>query len=210
MESKLRAIRDGGSGEEVNIKTTKQGSALTAQFLPSGAVPTAKGESWQIMTTSAVASLVVRPGTIAHLTLYNGEAAGGKSYIIERVYAHALVTAAVKEFFHLWICVHRVGTAAVTSSITAFASNRGIANYGGNAIAEVDLDPVVDDGWFPWGPTCEVEVTGVLPGSIVCAEIGGRLIVPPTSAISIAPVCSTIAVTCVVGLQWYEETIDLG
>lgn len=209
METKIRAVRDGGSGEEVTIKTTRHGSVLTSQFLPSGAGPTAKGESWQVMSTTEVAALVVRPDTVNHLGLYNGEAAGGKSYIIERVFAHALVTAAVKEFFHIWLCVHHVGTAAPASEITAIHSNRGIANYGGNAIVEVD-GTVHDDGWFPWGPTCEVEVTGILPGSIVCAEIGGRLIVPPTAMISIAPVCSTVAVECVVGFQWYEEIIDLG
>ncbi len=209
MESKIRAVRDGGSGELVTIKSTRYGAALTSQHLPPGAVQTAKGESWQIMTTAAVSGLVARPSTTAHFTLYNGEAPGGKSYIIERIYAHALVSAAVKEFFHLWACIHHVGTTAFAAQVTAFASNSGVGNYGGNAIAEEDAS-VHADGWFPWGPSCEVEVTGVLPGSIVCAEINGRLIVPPTAAISIAPVCSTTAPDFVVGFQWYEEIIDLG
>ena len=73
METKIRGVRDGGSGEEVNIKTTRHGSVLASQFLPSGAAPTAKGESWQVMTTTSVACLVVRPDTVAHISLYNGK-----------------------------------------------------------------------------------------------------------------------------------------
>ena len=209
MESKIRGVRNGGSGEEVNVKVTRHGTVLSSQYLPRGAALTAKGESWQVMTTSAVACLVVRPTDTAHFTLYNGEAPGGKSYIIERAFAHALVTGAAQAFFHIWLCCHDVGMTAPAADITAIRSNRGIANYGGNAICDVGAT-VVDDGWFPWGPSCEVEGTGVLPGSIVCAEVNGRIIVPPTAAISIAPVASTTDVDCVCGFQWYEEIIDLG
>ncbi len=217
MESKLRGVRDGGSGEEVNIRTTKHGDVLFAQSLPYGAALTAKGESWQIMTTAPIAVLVVRPDVndTTHLTLWNGEAPGGKSYIIERVFAHALVSDNAMGFFHIWLCVHPVGMTAPTAQITAFASNRGITNYGGNAIAEEDAT-VTDDGWFPYGgvtgKACETEGTGVLPGSIVCSEINGRLIIPPTAGISIITVGSqaTTGTSCVAGFHWYEEIIDLG
>ena len=215
METKLRGVRDGGSGEEVNLRTTEQGSMLTAQYLPYGTALTAKGDCWQVMTTSAVACIVVRPDVqdTTHLTLWNGEAAGGKSYIIERVFAHALVSDNAMGFFHIWLCVHPVGMTAPAAQITAFANNRGIANYGGNAIAEEDAT-VVDDGWFPYGgvtgKACENEPTGILPGSIVCSEINGRIIIPPTAGISLITVASHADTTCVVGFHWYEEIIDLG
>lgn len=215
METKLRGIRDGGSGEEVTLKTTRHGSLLAAQYLPTGVALTAKGDSWQVMTVTAAACIVVRPDTDddTHLTLWNGEAAGGKSYIIERVFAHALVSDNAMGFFHIWLCVHPIGMAAVTGDITAICSNRGIANYGGNALCDIQAD-VDDDGWFPYGgvmgKACETEGTGVLPGSIVCAEINGRIIIPPTAGLSILTVASDATTTCVVGVHWYEQVIDLG
>jgi len=215
METKIRGIRDGGSGEEVTFKTTRHGSLLAAQYLPAGAALTAKGDSWQVMSTTAVTCIVVRPDVndTTHLTLYNGEAPLGKSYIIERVFAHALVSDNAMGFFHIWLCVHPVGMTPCAADITAIANNRSITNYGGNALVEVDAT-VTDDGWFPYGGVagraCETEAAGVLPGSIVCAEINGRIILPPTAGLSIITVASHADTDCVVGVHWYEQVIDLG
>ncbi len=215
MESKLRGVRDGGSGEEVGIRANKHGDVLFAQSLPYGAALTAKGDSWQVMTVTKVASIKVRPDTDddAHLTLYNGEAGGGKSYIIERVFAHALSTAAAMGFFHIWLCVHPVGMTIPTSDITAIYSNRGITSYGGNAIVDIQYD-ADDDGWFPYGgvtgKACEFEAAGILPGSIVCSEIKGQIIIPPTAGLSILTLASATTAQCVVGVHWYEEIVDLG
>jgi len=209
MESKLRGKRDGGSGEEVDIKATRHGSVLASQYLPYGAALTAKGDSWQVMATSAIAALVVRPTDTAMLTLWNGEAAGGKSYIIERVFTHALVTGTQQDMFGIWLCLNDIGMSTVDADITAICSNRAVANYGGNALVDVGATVTDIAGWFPWGPSGEVEATGVLPGSIACAEVNGRIIVPPSAGLSITVVAGTVDVDCCCGFHWYEEVIDL-
>lgn len=211
METKIRGIRDGGSGEEVAIKASLHGSLLASQYLPYGALLTAKGDSWQIMATAAIAALVVRPTDTAMLTLWNGEAAGGKSYIIERVFTHALVTGTQQDMFGIWLQLNDIGmTQPATAPITAITSNRGVANYGGNAIVDVGHTVVDIAAWFPWGPYGEAEATGVLPGSIACAEINGRIIVPPTAGLSVTVVAGTTDVDCCCGFHWYEAVIDLG
>lgn len=166
------------------------------------------GQGWSVMNTTALAALVVRPSTVANLTLWNGEAGGGKSYILDRVFAHSLVTTAAESRFGIWLCVHRTGMAAPTSDITAIKGNAGKRNYGGRAIVDTAAT-VIDDGWFPWGPSVSSEPTGVLPGAQMSVEVAGRLIVPPSSGISIQVVSSITTDTYTCGFSWYEQALEL-
>ena len=207
MEIKIKGIRDGGSGEDVDIKASRHGSVLASQYLPYGALLTAKGESWSVMATVAVAGLVVRPSTLAMVTLYNGEAPGGKSYIIERAFTHNLVATAAQGFFGIWLVTHHVGTAACGVDIAVQGSLRAIANYGGNAQFGIE-EAVHADGWFPWGPSVE-GTAAAKPGAIACVEVNGRIIIPPSAMISLQVVTDTIGSTFCSGFQWYETIIDL-
>lgn len=196
------------TGQATSIKATRKGDLYVAQGLPSGAVLTAQGVGWQGQATAAIAGLVVRPSTTAAFTLWNGEAGGGKSYVIERVMVHQLVSGAAESRFGLWLCSHPIGMTAVTADITAIKSTRGISSYGGNARLDNGAT-VVDDGWFPWGDSVDIEPTGVLPGAQICAEINGRIIVPPTAGLSAHVVASTVNEDFTIGFHWYEVQIDL-
>ena len=208
MQIAVKGIRDGGSGEEVELKATRHGSLLATQRLPYGGLLTAKGDSWQTMATVAVAGLIVRPSTTAMVTLYNGEAPGGKSYIIERAFTHNLVATAAQGFFGIWLCVHHVGTAACGVDIAVQANNRAVSNYGGNAQFGIE-ETVHDDGWFPWGPSVEGTLAAK-PGAIACAEINGRIVIPPTGMFSLQVVTDTTSSTFCSGFHWYEAVVDLG
>jgi len=208
MDVELFGVRI-STGNKVSIKATKNGDLYVAQGLPSGAVLTAKGVGYQAQATAAIAALVVRPSIAAAFTLWNGEAAGGKSYVIERVMCHQLVSTAAQARFGIWLCSHPVGMTAVTADITAIKSTRCISSYGGNARLDNGAT-VVDDGWFPWGDSVDVEPTGVLPGAQRSAEIGGRIIVPPTAGLSAHVVASLVGDTFTLGFHWYEVQLDLG
>ena len=208
MEIKIKGVRDGGSGEEVDIKATRHGSLEQSPRLSPGAAITAKGESWMMMNTTAIACLVIRPTTVAIVSLWNGEAPGGKSYIIERAFAHCLVTTAAAGFAGLWLCVHHVGNAALATALAiAGGGCRGVTNYGGNGVFSFAVT-VHDDGWFPWGPGQELPTAGT-PGGMMDAEINGRIIIPPTAAISLSVVGDTTTTTCTAGFHWHEQVIDL-
>ena len=196
--------RRGASGASVIPQADHEGNTLVAQALPTHAEITRKGNGWQVMSTTGVAGKVARPTTVALGTLWNGESPGGKSYYIDRAFAHNLVSTAVLGYYSIWLCVHPVGQVALTGDITAFASLSGKSSYGGNAMFDVD-ETVDDDGWFPWGNWGEASATGVVPGAAVEAPVNGRIVLPPTAALSIQLVASLVGYTYTVGFGWYEE-----
>lgn len=195
-------------GGRVAIRGTRSGDLHVAQGLPAGAALTKRGIGYQAMSTSAIAALVVRPSTTAAFTLWNGEAAGGKSYVVERIMAFNLVSTAAQTYAGIWACSHPTGMSAVTADITAIKSTCGGTNYGGKARLDVGAT-VVNDGWFPWGVSSEAEEAGVLPGGIMCAPIGGRIIVPPTAGLSMHVVSGLVGDTFTHGFHWYEVQLDL-
>jgi hypothetical protein len=200
MTAKMRAIKE-VDGDEVDVKATERGMLHN---LPYKVVWTAKGYGWQAMATSAIAALVVRPSTTAAATLFNNST--DKNYVIERVMTHQLVSAAAESRFGIWLCVHPVGMTAPTNDITVRNNTRGLT-AGTEGIFDNGAT-VVDDGWFPWGESRDVEPTGVLPGAQVCAEINGRIILPPTSAISAHIVASSVNEDFTIGFHWFAVPIS--
>ena len=200
MQTKVRAIKS-VAGVEGDVKMTEGGALHGA---PLSLVWTAKGYGFQAISTGAVASLVVRPSTTSAITLYNGEAGGGKIYVIERVFAFQLVSTAAAGFHSIWLCVHPVNMTAPTgNNITVRNSTRGKAAGGSSSVLDT-AEAVTDDGWFPWGPILQVEATGVLPGGILDAEINGRIMVPPGAGLSVQVVGAVVGNTFTHGILWFE------
>ncbi len=170
---------------------------------------TRRGTGYSVIATAAVAGLVVRPDTVAGITLYNGEAAGGPSYIVDRIFTHCLVAGGEAGTGSLWACIHPAGMTAPTADIAPSATNwTGPTGKTYNGLGIVDVGAtVVDNGWYPWG-TVTLPPTA-LPGAVISVEVGGRLIVPPTGAISLQVVTSVNDETYTSGLSWYEEEQDL-
>lgn len=209
MKSLIRGVRGGGSGEEVTIKAERSGALHVNQALPPYTLLTALGKGYMVYNTNVLPALVVRPSTLAMLTLWNGESGGGLSYIIDRVYAHQIVSGTGAESrWGIWLMIHPVGTGSVDADLTTIDSLRGIASYGGNARAD-NADAVADHGWHPWGDSVDVEPTTVLPGSQKDVRPEGRIVIPPGSAISVTVVASTVDEDFHVGIQWYEAQLDL-
>lgn len=213
MAVQIQGETRGGSndGDERTVGVTPGRELLIAQGLPPYAELTRQGVHWSVMATAAVAGLVVRPSTVAAVTLWNGEGSGGKSYVIDRIFTHNLVSTAAQSFFGMWACIHPAGMTAPTADLAYSATNwRGSSGkfYNGRGIADVGAT-VVNNGWYPWGQGQEVEATGVLPGSHQSIDVGGRLIVPPGGAISLQVVAGVVGDTFTSGLSWWEVQLDL-
>jgi len=199
---------DYGDGVEASVALNPRGETLTAQGLPPYTELSRLGCGWQVMDTSATAGLVIRPSTVAGLTLYNGNAAGGASYIIDAVMAFNLVKTNVVEAWGVWACLHRSMTAP-TADITAIKSMSGVATYPGLAVVDTGAT-VVDDGWFPIGaPGLGTGAGGVTPGMSVVIPIEGRFIVRPGGGISMNCVGSLVGQTFTHGFRWYEVQLNL-
>lgn len=195
-----------GSSEERNLEGDQFGNLYVAQGLPAYASLNAEEQGVSVMSTVAVAALVVRPSTLAAVTLFNNEQGGGKSYIIDRALVHQLVSTAAQGRLGLWLCMHPQMTKP-TADITAFKGNRGDP-VNTRAILDVGAT-VIDDGWFPWGNSVDVEPSGVLPGAQLDVRIEGRLIVPPQHGISLAVVASLAGITFTSGFSWNEKVLNL-
>lgn len=202
--------RAGNVASKANLNDI--GDLMAAQGLPPYTEMTRRGHGWQVIATDAAASLVVRPTTVALVTLWNGEGTNGKSYIIDRIFTHMLVSDNADGRFMLWACVHPQGMTKPTADLPRAATNlTGMSGlyYSGMAVVDVGAT-VVDNGWYPVSGSVSYELTGVLPGAGIVANIQGRLIVPPQGGISIQVVASDPDEnTSCTGISWYEEKLNL-
>ena len=187
------------AGVPVSFRSTGGGIMHT---IDAHGVWAAKGYGYQAMATAAVAALVVRPSTTAMATLFNNESGGGKAYVIERVFAHNLVTAS-EEQGGIWLCVHPTGMAAPTNDITV-RNNTGGKAAGGSLSIFDNGATVVNDGWFPWGAGEWTNLDGTAPGGQIEVHIDGEIVVPPQAGISLHVVATTTANTYTAGFHWFE------
>ena len=197
----LARLKKAVAGTETSVKGSEGGALHT---LPYYIQWTAKGYGKQAASTGAIASLQIRPSTTSMLTLYNAEAGGGKSYVIQRCFAHQLVTGNQEVEASIWLCVHRVGRAVPSgNNITVRNSTRGQA--AGGSVSVVDTaEGITDDGWFPWGNWTKCDEVGVTPGGHVEANINGRIILPPRGGLSIHVVSGHADNDYNVGFHWFE------
>ena len=200
--SDLREIKGKDKGDvAVDLRATEGGVLLTSDIRMQW---TAKGYGWSTMATSAIASLIVRPTTLSIATFYNNTA---KNFVIDRVFAFNLVSIADGQF-GIWLCVHPVGAIAAdapTNDITVRNNLNG--NY--TAVSEGLFDvaaAVIDDGWFPWGES-NTAVTATTPGALAQAFVEGRIVIPPTSGLSMTCVAQTAVVTTTMGLTYYAVPV---
>ena len=205
-------VRSGvNQNEEKNIELDQGGNLLVAQGYPAGVELSRLGSGWSAIATAAVAALVVRPGTTAAITLWNGEAPGGKSYVIDRFFTHNLVSTAAIHKFGIWATVHPPGMTNpgvdIARSATNLTGNTG-KTYNGAGVVGV-AETVVDNGWYPWGSGGDITVTNLTPGAHADAEVAGRLIIPPSGGISLQVVSGVVGDTFTTGLSWYEVLLAL-
>lgn len=206
------AVLRGDSSTEKKLEANEKSELLTAQGLPPYVEMARLGDGWSAIATAAVVGLVVRPSTVAQFTLFNNEQGGGKSYIIDRLFTHNLVSTNALSFYSIWATVHPAGMTNpgidIAASATNITGNTG-KTYNGNAVVGV-AETIVDNGWYPWATSVEVTTATTLPGSHLVAEVNGRLIVPPQGGISLTVVCSLAStVTFCTGLSWFETVLDL-
>ena len=211
MTELINAASRHDPSKEAHVESNEIKDVMVAQGLPAYTEMTRRGFGFQVIQVAATAGIKTRPSTTAAITLWNGESTGGKSYIVDRIFTHCLVSTGAEGRFMIWACIHPAGLAACTSEIAQSATNlTGMSGrtYSGNAIVEL-AKACTDNGWFPVSSSVDPEPTGVLPGAGICVPIEGRLIVPPTGAISLQVVAEATTSTFCSGLSWYEEPLNL-
>ena len=202
----IGAVRAAGRYSQAQAASNEFAEQLVASGLPPYTEMARKGRGWSTMSVTAVAALVVRPTTVCAFELWNGNAVGSYSLIIDRLWWFNLVSTAAAEAFSGWAQVTTSKTAP-SSAALAIRGNTGKA-YQGAAITAIGTT-VVDSGWFPWGNTFGLVSGGVTPLGALEARVEGRLIVPPQCSLCLHAVASLVGQTFTQGPSWYEDVLTL-
>lgn len=198
-------VRGGDEGIARVPALTAAREQITSQGFPTRTEMSRLGWGWRGIDTSATAAVVVRPSTVAGLTLWNGST--DKVYVIDQVGAFNLVTTDAVEAWSVWECLHPT-LAAVTADITAIKGYSGNA-YSGNARLDTGAT-VTDDGWFPVSPFGVVgNSSTTTPGNALVHDRDGRILVKPGAGYSINVVASLVGQTFTHYISWYEVPIGL-
>lgn len=196
------------SGSDNPTAINPRGDLLVAQSLPPSAELVRMGRSFMAVQTSAVAPVAALPTTTAQLSLWNGEPAGGRIYIIDSVFAICVVSAGAATGLGL---VGMMNVARTSTPPTADLTPKGLAGqaYNGKGIVDLAVGSLVDDGWHPLGSSVVGPASQI--GLTVDVPLEGRYIIPSGGGyFHLACVANTAAtITVRMGIRWHEVQLPL-
>ncbi len=194
-----------------NLDQNARGDLCAVQSLPPGVELGRLGQSWSVVvaTGAAFAPVALMPTILANIVLFNGEPVGGKSYIIDSVWAIAITSIGAASSITLLGQQRNAGIAAPTDSATTLITSRvGKPTYTGKALKDVANSAfALANKWTPLGFSSNHPSTAIGVGAI--ADVLGRFIIPPGSAFCANLVASTAGGTMVQGIDWFEAQLDM-
>ena len=209
-------IYNSPSGIEVPMLANNRGDQLVAQALPPLAELTRMGLVWsaRVATASAFNAVAALPTTLAAMILYNGEPAGGKSYVLLNAWANTIVTAAAASQYALLAQALPsplgAATAPTNSNTTTLLTSRSCkGGYVGNCKRAVAVTTFFTDGWDVIGVSSGGAAANI--GLGVYADLQGSIILPPGGALGLNVVAGTVNTAgMIVGCTWAEVQLALG
>ena len=197
--------------EDELFHLNSRGDMLVAQGLPERAEIARLGETWSVQNTTGVAAITTWPDTTAGFGIWNGEPAGGKSYVIDSVNTvDVVVDATQADCTALFVMLNKPPVAIPAAGGLAVRSMSG-RTYGGRCLNVLTAVARVNEGWFPAGTsaTCGAVVAG-------CGwkqqevDLRGLYIVPPGGMFSVMAVkVAGAAAGVVYTIRWHEVQLIL-
>lgn len=190
------------AGSDSAAQICKGGEQYVVQGLPPKMELSRLGATWsvQIATGSAYTNVANMPTTRAELALYNGELAGGKSYVIDQISFLSLTSVtAASGVTIIW----QVGAPAALTDDTAQLINSPLGMvYNGRAKRAVAVTTMVANKWTvaATGPTGAAASIGL--GAV--AEVLGSIILRPGFTLGVNAVVGTATGTSLMGITWSE------
>lgn len=173
------------------------------------------GGSYQIKTATAFAALTTEPTTVSGMSLHNNNADDSISFIIDSVaFWERVVDTTQQNQLAAFAMLTPVGATLPSAgtqltSATSIKSLSGKSGYSGKAVVRVGAT-VVDDGWFPMGPSGSGSAA-VAGGAwrVHDFNLRGLYLVPPKSAFSVhaAKIAATASQLHAV-IRFHEVQID--
>lgn len=216
MISLIKVIKRVTGIDEVNLHADELQNLLQAGGESRYTEIVRRGGAYTCRNTTAVASVIAIPTTAISFALYNPEADGGKSLIIDAVFAigPANAGAALEQVSLIYNLGQQrpsaipANSAMIPLSLNGKSTTSPVAwtTIGGTAL---DALTGVAINWMPIGNSV-VTAVHTLPGGAVWVEVDGRLIVPPGRYFALHTLAASVGLTMNVGCMWHEKVLTLG
>jgi len=214
MNLLTKLLQRGTTSTELEAQATDAGEALIAVGMAPYEEITRQGYAFHVQSTTPTASVVALPTTTAGIGFWNSAADRGKSAIIDAIWATNIVAHTTLGQAGLIFVVGQTRVAALASAFVV-RKNNGNGPGSDNVLLAATGGAVLDSvtgvaiGWTPIGPTVNVSVIS-LPGAVLWADVGGRIIVPPGRQFGVNVMASNTQFTWNIGVMWHEKVLSLG
>lgn len=198
------------AGNELELACDPYGALYVTEGLPRYASQANAGNLVTAITTTLRTGIAALPTTTADAQLYNGEAAGGKSYVL--MYIGFAIQAVDTTQADVHTLVYNIQTPAnvTASGIPTDATNTKVKMngnaYGGKARISLGAT-IVNNGWM-FAPGQQPPTAGVVAGSVwhsYNAVLDGMIVLQPGGAIGLTQLSvSTTATAVSYQFTWME------
>ena len=175
-------------GSSQALAMTERGELLIAEALPRLADVVRQGGSFY-KVTDAVAAVTAVPTTTAPHSLWNGESAGGPSYVVDRISWICTTSNAAASRFTMVAMLNKAAVASqpATADTATTVSTLDGSDYTGKALSSHTVT-VVNDNWFQLGPSVETALSATVGASL---EAECLFIVKPGYLLNVAIVAQS-------------------
>ena len=213
METKVRMINK-VTGVPMDVQGSESGDAFIQYGSAKYEEISRDGYAFSVKVATATVPIIAAPTTTVGLGLFNSAADGGKSMIIDALFAICTVTTAAVGQASLLYALGQTRVAALTGDLTIRKANGMgpttdsvcLASAGGAILA---ADPGVAISYMVIGSPVYHMVASEI-GALLYADVGGRLIIPPGRQFGLTVIASAAgAARFQCGASWHEKQIKL-
>lgn len=169
------------------------------------------GQSWNahIATASAFTFVAALPTTRAELVLFNGEPAGGKSYILDSAWVLGITSMAAAGSIALIGQHVPAATAPTDAGANVLTTSRIGKTYGGNAKRALAQTTMTTDKWELLNTSNNGGAATAQIGLAAWADLYGGWILRPGDMFGLNAVAGTAAGTAIAGITWHEMLLPM-
>ncbi len=200
-----------GEGDQKAPDINSRGDQIFSQGLPERSELVRMGRSYhaQIPLASAWTLLITIPTTLSNLALQNGEALGGRSYVIDRFWIKNTTTTASAGSITPLSQVVVPGTAQVANDATVLRTSLSGGGLGSLAklVMASTATGCLGDKWNHHTSMLQAHTTNL--GSVISVECYGRYVIPPQGSFNINAQESVSTGVAIAGVEWHEVQLDV-
>ena len=198
--------------EDEQVQLTGQGEQLVANSAAMYQEICRQGKMFWTNTTTDNVAVTAIPTTGVLMAIYNNENDGGRSLIIDQVWAMITTDgAAALKHCGLIGCLGMVRETVPTDAALAIHQCNGMGNTD-TRVRTTIFGTALPSGtgiaanWFPLGYSVNSAVAA-LPGYQIMVDVFGKYIVPPGRYFALNVLASVNTIEAQVGIMWHEKVL---